>query len=98
MRICQPISRFAASTSVVAISAAAWASPAFAQTNAQQQDAQRNNVAVDCSTLTDAAQRATCLQTQGQNAPASAGAPAAKTRCADAGNVTVRFASSTNAD
>jgi len=79
MRICQPISRFAASTSVVAISAAAWASPAFAQTNAQQQEAQRNNVAVDCSTLTDAAQRATCLQTQGQNAPASAGAPAAGT-------------------
>jgi len=77
MRICQPISRFAASTSVVAISAAAWASPAFAQTNAQQQDAQRNNVAVDCSTLTDAAQRATCLRTQGQNAPASAGAPSA---------------------
>jgi outer membrane receptor protein involved in Fe transport len=73
----QPISRFAVSSSVVAISAAVWAFPAAAQTNAQQEQAQRQNNAVDCSTVTDPAQHATCLQTQGQNATAAAGAPAA---------------------
>ncbi|NUR44708.1 MAG: TonB-dependent receptor [Sphingomonas sp.] len=73
----QPISRLAFTTSVVAISAA-WASSASAaQTNAQQQQAQRQNTAVDCSTVTDPAAHATCLETQGQNAAASAGAPAA---------------------
>ena len=73
----QPISRFAFTTSVVAISAA-WASSASAaQTNAQTQEAQRQNTAVDCSTVTDPAAHATCVQTQGQNAAASAGAPAA---------------------
>ena len=73
----QPISRFAFTTSVFAISAA-WANSALAaQTNAQQEAAQKQNTAVDCSTVTDPAAHATCVQTQGQNAAASAGAPAA---------------------
>src|SRR5947209_5666769 len=77
MRACQPASRFALSTSVVAISAAVWATPASAQTNAQQQQVQQHNVAVDCATVTDPAAHANCIRTQGQNAPAAAGAPAA---------------------
>src|SRR5207237_4991421 len=76
MRCRQPISRFAVSSSVVAISAAAWTMPAFAQTNAQQEQAQRQNTAVDCSAVTDPAKHALCIRTQGQNAPAAAGAPA----------------------
>lgn len=73
----QPISRFAFTTSVVAISAA-WASSASAApTNTQQEQAQRQNTAVDCSTVTDPAAHATCIRTQGQNAAASEGAPAA---------------------
>ena len=79
MRVRQPISRFALSTSVVAIGAAAWAGPAAAQTNTQQQAAQQQNSAVDCSTITDPTQRAACLGTVAQNvAPAAtAGTPAA---------------------
>ena len=57
--------------------AVAFASPAYGQTNTQTDQAQQQNVAVDCSTITDPAQQATCVQTQGQNAPAAAGAPAA---------------------
>ncbi|MFL6753955.1 MAG: TonB-dependent receptor plug domain-containing protein, partial [Sphingomicrobium sp.] len=56
--------------------AVAFATPAYAQTETQQQQAQQQNTAVDCSTITDAAERATCQQTQGQNAPAASGAPA----------------------
>jgi iron complex outermembrane receptor protein len=77
MRSCQPASRLALSTSVVAISAAVWAMPASAQTNAQTQQAQRQNVAVDCSTVTDPTLHANCVATQGQGAAAAAGAPAA---------------------
>jgi outer membrane receptor protein involved in Fe transport len=54
-----------------------FASPAFAQTNTQQQQAENQNTAVDCSTITDQAQRANCVRTRGQNAPATAGAPEA---------------------
>jgi len=72
--------RFALSASTFAIAAGAgWASPALAQTNTQQQQAQRQNTAVDCATITDSAQHATCIQTQGQNAPATEGAPEAGT-------------------
>src|SRR5947209_1220663 len=77
MRVSQPISRFAVSTSVVAISAAMAMPAAAAQTQAQQQQAQQENAAVDCSTVTDPAAHATCIRTQGQNAAASEGAPAA---------------------
>ena len=56
--------------------AAAFATPAYAQTDTQTNQAQQQNVAVDCSTITDPAQQTACLQTQGQNAPAAAGAPA----------------------
>lgn len=69
-----PTSRFSLSASVLAIGAT-FASPAFAQTESQQQQAQQQNVAVDCSTVTDPAQRSECLRSQGQNAPAAAGAP-----------------------
>ncbi len=75
MRVCQPITRLAVSTSVIAITAA-WSMPAFAQTDTQQSQAQRQNTAIDCSTVTDPAQHAACIRTQGQNAPAAAGAPA----------------------
>jgi len=68
-------SRLTLSASVIALGAA-WASPASAQTSAQQQ-AQQQNTAVDCSTVTDPAQHASCLKTQGQNAPATEGAPEA---------------------
>lgn len=78
MRSANHYSRFSVSASVLAISAV-YAVPAFAQTQTQQEQAQQQNAAVDCSTISDAAQRATCLQTQGQNAPASEGAPAAGT-------------------
>lgn len=71
------ISRFAFTTSAVAISAA-WASSASAApADTPQQQAQRQNTAVDCSTVLDPAAHATCIRTQGQNATASAGAPAA---------------------
>jgi outer membrane receptor protein involved in Fe transport len=62
--------------STVSVAALA-ATPAFGQTNAQQQQAQQQNTQVDCSTVTDPAAHATCVQTQGQNAPATAGAPEA---------------------
>lgn len=71
-------SRFTVSASVIAFGAA-WASPVLAQTTNQQQAAQQQNTAVDCATVTDPAAHATCLQTQGQNAPATAGAPEAGT-------------------
>ena len=71
-------SRFTFSASMIALGAA-WASPSFAQTTDQQQAAQQQNTAVDCATITDPAAHATCVQTQGQNAPATAGAPEAGT-------------------
>src|SRR5262245_3896987 len=67
-------SRFSFSASVFALSAA-FGTPAFAQTESQQKQAQQQNTAVDCSTITDASARQQCLATQGQNAPATAGAP-----------------------
>jgi outer membrane receptor protein involved in Fe transport len=67
-------SRYSLSASVIAFSAA-FGSPALAQTESQQQQAQQQNTAVDCSTITDASARRQCLATQGQNAPATAGAP-----------------------
>lgn len=71
------VSRFAVSASVIALGAA-WASPVLAQTT-DQQKAQQQNTAVDCATVTDPAAHANCIKTQGQNAPATAGAPEAGT-------------------
>ena len=72
------VSRFTVSASVIALGAA-WASPVLAQTASQQKAVQQQNTAVDCATVTDPAAHATCIQTQGQNAPATAGAPEAGT-------------------
>jgi outer membrane receptor protein involved in Fe transport len=74
----RPVTVFRLSISASAIAVtAAWAAPAFAQTETQQQQAQQTNTAVNCSAITDPTQRRTCLDTQGQNAPATAGAPEA---------------------
>jgi iron complex outermembrane recepter protein len=70
---------FIFSTVSIAAMGSAIASPAFAQTQAQQQQAQRRNTAVDCATVTDPAQHDLCIKTQGQNALATAGAPEAGT-------------------
>ncbi|HEX3422916.1 MAG TPA: TonB-dependent receptor [Sphingomicrobium sp.] len=67
-------SRFAVSASAIALGAF-WASPVLAQTTDQQQAAQQQNTAVDCAKVTDPQAHATCIKTQGENAPAVAGAP-----------------------
>jgi outer membrane receptor protein involved in Fe transport len=74
MKLFSTASRFSISASVIALGAA-WASPSFAQTESQQQQAQQQNTAVDCATVTDPQQHAQCVQTQGQNALPVAGAP-----------------------
>jgi len=61
-------------TSAIAI-ATAMATPAYAQTESQQQQAQEQNTAVECSAIADPAARQACIDQQGQNAPAAAGAP-----------------------
>ena len=70
--------RFSLSASAIAL-AAGFATPASAQTESQQQQAQQTNTAVDCAAVTDPAAHQTCLDTQGQNAPAAAAAPAGGT-------------------
>jgi len=69
-------SRFSLSASVFALSAAL-GTPALAQTESQQQQAQQQNTAADCATITDPAQHDECIRTQGANAPA-AGAPSSE--------------------
>jgi outer membrane receptor for ferrienterochelin and colicin len=59
---------------VIAVSAA-FATPAFAQTESQQQEAQQTNDAVECSTIADPAGRQKCVETQGENALPEGGAP-----------------------
>ncbi len=76
MRLLSSASRFSVSASVIAIGAA-WAAPAAAQTNSQVQAVQQHNAVVDCSTVTDPAAHADCIKTQGENAPATTGAPEA---------------------
>ena len=68
------VARLTLTVSSVAI-VAGFAAPASAQTESQQQQAQQQNTSADCSAISDRARRATCLRTQGQNAPASAGPP-----------------------
>lgn len=70
----QNASRLSLSVSAMALGAA-WSVPAAAQTDTQQQQAQQQNTAVDCATITDPAQHQSCLDTQGQNALPAAGAP-----------------------
>ena len=67
-------SRYSLSASAIALGAA-FGTPAFAQTESQQQQAQQQNTAVDCSTITDASARQQCLVSKGVIAPATAGAP-----------------------
>src|SRR4051795_12018287 len=74
MRLFSNFSRFSFSVSAIALGTA-FASPALAQTEAQQQQAQQQNTAVDCAAVTDPQKHADCVKTQGQNAPATTGAP-----------------------
>src|SRR6478672_94597 len=54
------------SASAIALSAA-FATPAFAQTETSQVDAQKVNQAVECSTIADPVKRQKCVETQGTN-------------------------------
>ena len=76
MRTLGSTSRFTLSVSAIALGTV-FATPAFAQTDTQTQQAQKQNTAVDCSTVTDPAQHADCIRTQTSSAqtPATAGAP-----------------------
>src|SRR3954454_14259977 len=74
MRLFSNVSRFSFSAFAIAL-VTAFASPALAQTEAQQQQAQQQNTAVDCAAVTDPQKHADCVKTQGQNAPATTGAP-----------------------
>jgi outer membrane receptor protein involved in Fe transport len=76
MRAIQNFSRFTLSASVIALGAA-FATPAFAQTEQAQAAAQKQNDAVECSTITDPAEHQKCIDTQGDNAlPQGGAAPA----------------------
>src|SRR3954451_4896795 len=86
MRACRSVSRFALSSSVVAISAAACATPAAAQQEQTQVQAQQTNTAVACSSKTDPAEHQKCIETQGENGIPQAGAPAAN---AEGGTIVV---------
>src|SRR3954466_15437957 len=74
MRSRSSVSRLALSSSVVAISAAACATPGSAQATAQQSQ----NVTVDCTTVTDQTAHAKCIADQLQTAPAPSATPAAQ--------------------
>lgn len=74
MRALGRLSRFTLSTSVVALTGTL-AAPAFGQTETQQEQAQEQNVAVECSVIVDPAERAACEQNEGEGAPPIAGAP-----------------------
>ena len=61
-------------TSIAAAGVVLVASPAQAQTETQQSEAQQANTAVECSTIADAAERQRCLDTQGETSIATEGA------------------------
>jgi outer membrane receptor protein involved in Fe transport len=67
--------RLPQTVSVIAL-ATAFAAPAYAQTEAQQDQAAQQDTAVECSTIADPAQRQRCVDTQGENALPESGAPA----------------------
>ncbi|MEO7634265.1 MAG: TonB-dependent receptor plug domain-containing protein [Sphingomicrobium sp.] len=75
MRI-STVTSLARSASALAL-AAALSSPAAAQTESTQVGAQQQNVAVECSAIADPAEQAKCVETRGENATPTAGAPAA---------------------
>ena len=62
-------------TSIAAAGVMLVASPAQAQTETQQSQAQQTNTAVECSTIADAAERQLCLDTQGETSISTQGAP-----------------------
>src|SRR5687767_6710128 len=65
----------ALSSSVSFAALAMVASPAAAQTESTQVEAQQANDQIECSTIADAAQRQACLDSQGENALPETGAP-----------------------
>lgn len=68
--------RIRATVFLTTVSAAAlWAAPALAQSEEAQTTAQQTNDAIECSTITDAAEQQKCIETQGENALPEAGAP-----------------------
>jgi len=68
------ISRFSVSASVLALGAA-FATPALAQSETAQVNAQQVNDAVACSSIADPVKRQKCVDTQGTNATPTTGAP-----------------------
>ena len=70
----QSVVRFRLSASVIALGAA-FATPAIAQSEQTQVDAQQVNQTVDCSSIADQAKRQKCIDTQGTNATPTNGAP-----------------------
>jgi outer membrane receptor for ferrienterochelin and colicin len=85
MRSFSSTSRLAFSASTLAI-VATLATPAFAQQEQTQVEAQKTNDVVECSSKPDPAARQTCLETQGENAIPQAGAPASN---AEGGTIVV---------
>lgn len=76
MRSFSNLSRVAFSTSTIAI-AAMLSTPASAQQEKTQVDAQKTNDVIECASKTDPAEHQKCIETQGTNAIPQAGAPAA---------------------
>ena len=68
----------------VSATAVAFSSPAFAQQEQTQVEAQKTNDVIECSSITDPAQHQKCIETQGENAIPQGGAQAAN---AEGGNV-----------
>ena len=67
-------SRLPLTVSAIAI-AAAFATPAYAQTEDAQVDAQKTNDQIECSSIADPTQRQGCIETQGANALPESGVP-----------------------
>ena len=65
------ISRFSFSVSAIAV-AAAFSSPALAQSEKTQVQAQQINTANECATVTDPVKHAECIRTKGTQAPPAA--------------------------
>jgi outer membrane receptor protein involved in Fe transport len=61
----------------VSATAVAFASPAYAQQEQTQVEAQKTNDVVECSSIADPAQHKKCIETQGENAIPEGGAQAA---------------------
>ena len=70
----------------VSATAVAFATPAFAQQEQTQVEAQKTNDVIECSSISDPAAHQKCIETQGTNAIPQAGAPAAN---AEGGTIVV---------